>query len=464
MATRTISTKLAIEGEAAYRSALSSINSELKSVNSALKLTKSEFASNATSMEAMRAKCEALKNVQEVQTQKIKALQDALNNAQGAASAYRSKCDELTAKIGENNKALEKLRATAGDTAEEEKRLEAENEALNRELAKNESYLQAAEKGVNSWQTQLNNAKISLNDTNKELAETEKAMKEAGEGANNFGDKIGEAGEEGENCADKMDELAAAIGAAGLTAVIHKLTEALADCIRESMGFETAMAGVKRTVGGSAEFIDGLGESFEELSTTIPITAEELANIATTAGQLGISKDSVEEFTTVMAKLGTTTDLTADTAATMLAQFSNITGVTDFERLGSTVADLGDATATTASKVVEMSQGMAAAANIAGMSATDAMQTIKAANMSSDRETTAYEYGDGAMIRLVEMERKGALDDVFFEHLSGKDWGENTKTNANSMSSDTSPEKLYKVYKKRSCAAFICKEKGGYIL
>ena len=72
-----------------------------------------------------------------------------------------------------------------------------------------------------------------------------------------------------------------------------------------------------------------------------------------------------------MAQLGTTTDLSADSAATMLAQFANITGVTDYQRLGSTVAALGDSTATTASKVVEMSQGMAAAATIAGFSERD---------------------------------------------------------------------------------------------
>ena len=56
MATRTISTKLAIEGEAQYRQALSSCNAELKTLKSSLALAESEYKNNANSMEALTAK------------------------------------------------------------------------------------------------------------------------------------------------------------------------------------------------------------------------------------------------------------------------------------------------------------------------------------------------------------------------------------------------------------------------
>lgn len=173
------------------------------------------------------------------------------------------------------------------------------------------------------------------------------------------------------NTGDLLGGISSALATTGVVKGLEAVFDTLQECADAAAQFETAMAGVKRTVGGSDDFISGLGESFKQLSTTIPITADELAGIATTAGQLGIAQENVETFTTVMAQLGTTTDLTADNAATMLAQFANITGTTDYERLGSTVASLGDATATTASKVVEMSQGMAAAASQAGFSETD---------------------------------------------------------------------------------------------
>ena len=173
-----------------------------------------------------------------------------------------------------------------------------------------------------------------------------------------------------QNAAEAMEALGAAVGAAKL---LEAGVQALKECSEEAINFENSMAAVKRTVGGSDSYLSGLSESFKQLSTEIPITTTDLAAIATTAGQLGIAQSQVEEFTIVMAELGTATDLSADQAATMLAQFANITGEKDFQRIGSVVASLGDATATTASKVVEMSQGMAAAASQAGMSATDIM-------------------------------------------------------------------------------------------
>ena len=56
MATRTISTRLAVEGEAEYKASLKNINSELGTLKSELKLVESEFAGQANSLAALEAK------------------------------------------------------------------------------------------------------------------------------------------------------------------------------------------------------------------------------------------------------------------------------------------------------------------------------------------------------------------------------------------------------------------------
>lgn len=196
---------------------------------------------------------------------------------------------------------------------------------------------------------------------------------------------------------DLLGGISSALSTVGVVKGLESIYDSLQECVSAASEFESAMAGVQRTVGGSEDFIDGLGESFKQLSTQMPITANELAEIATTAGQLGIAQSDVEQFTTVMAQLATTTDLTAEDAATMLAQFANITGLTDYERLGSTVAALGDSTATTASKVVQMSQGLAASATQAGMTETDIL-AISAAVGSLGIEAQA---GSTAMSTLI---------------------------------------------------------------
>ena len=88
MATRVITTKMAIDGEAEYRASLSRINSELKTLQSALKLTESEFKSNASSIEALTARGDSLKNLYEGQARKVEELQRALENARGASGVY----------------------------------------------------------------------------------------------------------------------------------------------------------------------------------------------------------------------------------------------------------------------------------------------------------------------------------------------------------------------------------------
>lgn len=383
MATRNISTRLAVEGESQYKAAITSINAELKNMQSALKMTESQFKSNANSTEALTAKGKALNDLLATQKSKVTALEAGLKNAQEAEARYAQKKEELTRKIQQNSAALEKLKTSTGDTTKEQQRLEEENAKLNQELERNENYLNAAHRAVNNWQTSLNNAKTEVNNTEEAIRQNSEALEE-NEGA-------------AQGASGAIDALAVALLASGLKKGFDEIADALRECVDASVAFESAMAGVKRTVGGGDEFISGLGESFKEMSTVMPITTGELAKIAETAGQLGIKQENVEQFTTVMAKLATTTDLTAENAATMLAQFANITGVTDYERLGAVVAELGDATATTASKVVDMSQGMAAAASVAGMNERDIL-AISAAVGSLGIEAQA---GSTAMSTLI---------------------------------------------------------------
>lgn len=325
----------------------------------------------------------------------------ALNRVQSDISSYQKQqaAIEATTKKLENLKQQQTLLRQqiqeSKEAGESTAALEREELKLSQRIEDTERALDGQNQKLDATGAKLEKAGVDTNNLSAEeqrlAAETDKlkqAQSEAADKAQSFGEKS----------VNAVNALSEALAAAGIVAAMHEVTEAFMECANESMEFETAMAGVKRTVGGSDADIGALGEHFKNLSTEIPITTSELAKIAETAGQLGIARDDVAEFTEVMAMLGTTTDLTADTAATMLAQFANITGVTDYQRLGSAVADLGDATATTASKVVEMSQGMAAAAHQAGMSETDILG-IAAAVGSLGIESQA---GSTAMSTLIQ--------------------------------------------------------------
>lgn len=330
----------------------------------------------------------------------VSQLQDkinALNKTQGDISSYQkqqSAIDKTKAKIELYQGQLQNLQNATASTSKEEAELANAILAKEKQLTDSNDKLAQQNAALSETGAALRAAGV---DTNNLASESERLKAEAQEVAQAQKQEAEAAQQAGKGLQEAMQGARAAIEAAGVITALKAVYSGLSDCSGAAAEFETAMAGVKRTVGGSDAFIKDLGSTFKQLSTEIPISATELANIATTAGQLGIAQENVQQFSTVMAQLATTTDLSADSAATMLAQFANITGTTDYERLGSTVAALGDSTATTASKVVEMSQGMAAAANIAGMSERDIL-AISAAVGSLGIEAAA---GSTSMSQLI---------------------------------------------------------------
>lgn len=144
---------------------------------------------------------------------------------------------------------------------------------------------------------------------------------------------------------------------------------------KAAIDFESAFAGVRKTVDASEADLGRLSAGIRQMALEIPASAEEIAAVAEAAGQLGIKTENILGFTRTMIDLGEATNLTADQAATMLARFANVTGLPqdEFDRLGSTIVSLGNNFATTEAEIVELGQRLAAAGSIAGLSAPEIM-------------------------------------------------------------------------------------------
>ena len=149
------------------------------------------------------------------------------------------------------------------------------------------------------------------------------------------------------------------------------------------MTFESAMTGVEKTTDLTDRELGKMADAFKELSATIPLTAAEIAGIAENAGQLGIAKENIVDFTATMADLGVATNLSGEEAAQAFAKFANVTGMaqTDFKRLGSAVVALGNNMATTEADITAMAQRLASAGKLAGLTEPEILAL--AASMSS---------------------------------------------------------------------------------
>lgn len=200
-----------------------------------------------------------------------------------------------------------------------------------------------------------------------------KKQGEAVDKAMTFGDKAGQA----------FNQVHEAIVAAGIAVALKEIYEYFASCAQASMDFESAITGVAKTTDLTDEELAAMSDSIKALSTEIPATTEEIAAVAEAAGQLGIQKDALLDFTEIMTMLGTATNMTADEAATSLARFANITGMAtdNYGRLGSVIVDLGNNFATTESEIVAMGTRLASAGKLAGLTEPEIMAL--AAAMSS---------------------------------------------------------------------------------
>lgn len=207
-------------------------------------------------------------------------------------------------------------------------------------------------------ETSIDNAG-ALKDLNKLINQVNSSGKKAADTTSKSFSGIGKAASSGVK-----------IAAGAIAAVGTALVTVGGFAIKTGIEFESAFAGVKKTVDAPKEQIDQLRQSLIEMSKVMPQSATELAGIAEAAGQLGIETSNIESFTKTMAQLGDATNLSATEAADSLARFANITGMSqgDFDKLGSTIVSLGNNMATTEQEIVAMGMRLAGAGHQVGMS------------------------------------------------------------------------------------------------
>lgn len=163
---------------------------------------------------------------------------------------------------------------------------------------------------------------------------------------------------------DKAGKTMMAFGAVGIAA--------LGASAKAAMDWESAWAGVTKTVEGTPEEMDKLEGSLRNMAKTLPATHEEIAGVAEAAGQLGVKREDIAGFTKTMVDLGVSTNLTAEEAATNIAQISNVMGTMAREgsegvaRFGATLVALGNDGASTEAEILSMAQRIAGAGATVG--------------------------------------------------------------------------------------------------
>ena len=169
MATRTIATRLTLEGEKEYKKELGEVNQEIGLLSDKIKRADAEFRGQANSIEALTTKNNLLREAQQKQIDKIAKLQTAIED-----------CGEA---YGENDEAVMRFKRQL-------EKAETDLIDLNDELSSNERYLDEA-------RTSADKCAKSIDEYGKQVKDAAKATDDfngAGGGKGGIGNLIGQLG------------------------------------------------------------------------------------------------------------------------------------------------------------------------------------------------------------------------------------------------------------------------------
>ena len=295
--------------------------------------------------------------------EQAKARQEDLRfEVEAATVAYENYRDSL----GETDSAtiaakqnLERYQEEYADATAEVTKLEGQVKALQKTM-------QNSADAVSKAQTDLNNAKASVKETEAEIRKlTEQLYR--------MQSAWTQAGESLTAISKKCETISKAMTKAGKSLTTHvtaPITALGTAAVKASVDYEYAFADVRKTVDATEEEYDRLSQSVKQMSTEVAASAEDIAEVMSIAGQLGIENEHLAEFTRTMIDLGNSTNLVAADAASEAARFANIMGMSQgqFQNLGSALVDLGNNYATTESEILAMSMRLAGAGKQVGLS------------------------------------------------------------------------------------------------
>ena len=136
--------------------------------------------------------------------------------------------------------------------------------------------------------------------------------------------------------------------------------------VKTAMSFETAMAEVNKTADFATQ--DGLGnlrKELEDLSKTMPLAFEELADIAASGGQMGIAGENLAQFTETIAKMGIAFDISAGQAAESMGFIASAyqVPIEKLSEVGDAINEVSNNSGATADKTIDFMLRTGAAAS-----------------------------------------------------------------------------------------------------
>lgn len=335
-----------------FRDEMGKAEKNITTQKNALKQAETEYNKNT---KGLNDNLKALKNNQSRVQNSIVTRQEELEKLKASSVGL----DKNSIAFKDNAKAIKWTQTEIDSLQKQHKSIGTEIEKVNKDIQKNSDSVTAARKAVAE-------AEATYGKFAQKLPEVEEAQKKIDKAMN--AEKWVNTGKSMKDVGGAIDDITKPLqfAAAGTLALGVASGKA-------AMDYETAFTGVRKTVDGTEEQLAAVDKGLKELSKTTPVSAAELANLAAVGGQLGIETgetgETILKFTKTMADMGAATNLTGEQGAAAMARFLNVMGESkdNVDRVGSSIVDLGNHTATSEAEIAEMALRMGKFGNTVGM-------------------------------------------------------------------------------------------------
>ena len=346
--------KRAASGVENFEKSVSGTQSQLSSLQQKLALQQKAVQQYEKALTAANKKLENAYARQGKLTESLDAARQKNADLRQQVAAATKQYERFARELGESDSATLAAKANLDALSQEYAESSAEVKKLEGQLATNTKSLQNNADAVTKARTNLNNAQGALRQTEQQIRTTTERLTRMQSAWTKAGDTLTAFGKKCASVSASMEKLGKGMTTALTTPVLALGTAA----IKASVEYESAFASVRKTVDATEAEYEQLSDAVKKMSTEVATDAADIAEVMANAGQLGIQNDYLVEFTRTMIDLGNSTDIAADEAATAIAQFANITKMSqaDFGRFGSALVDLGNNYATTESAIMNMAK------------------------------------------------------------------------------------------------------------
>ena len=262
-----------------------SIQRQLNQQNKQHQSTMKQYAS---AINPLKSKLDSLNQELEQAKQKAASYAQYMKNAQHPTAGFQKEVEKAKSAV----KKLKQEQIDAANKLQQARQELAKSGISAEKLAQKQRELQ---KNTKSATDQIKNQEAALKKLNAKQA-----------AYNQYRGQV----EKLKDISGKAQIIGAQATAAGAT-----MTAPLANSVRDFMGFEDAMLGVARQVQGLKDDAGNLTPEFEQwkdkiqsLSTELPLTTVQIANMIESAARMDVPKEQLEEFVRLNTQMATAFD------------------------------------------------------------------------------------------------------------------------------------------------------------